>query len=161
MATRNLGKGKSRAQNKRQRKSRATFKGISDEDFRQLLVKVSEWYNDRGYIDMLKVLYRDNATDVYLLENASDTMTLLQLLYDSDDLSPSDLTLLYETVKATRQFGLERIIKDQIPSCPNIREIEISKFKPYRLKLMNLGFSLAKFDVVKISGLNNKSSKEV
>ncbi|XP_033114831.1 uncharacterized protein LOC117115230 isoform X2 [Anneissia japonica] len=155
MATRNLGKGKSRAQNKRQRKR------ISDEDFRQLLVKVSEWYNDRGYIDMLKVLYRDNATDVYLLENASDTMTLLQLLYDSDDLSPSDLTLLYETVKATRQFGLERIIKDQIPSCPNIREIEISKFKPYRLKLMNLGFSLAKFDVVKISGLNNKSSKEV
>ncbi|XP_033114832.1 uncharacterized protein LOC117115231 [Anneissia japonica] len=133
--------------------------GISDEDFRQLLVKVSEWYDARGYINMLKVLYRDHVTEVSQLQNASQTMTLLHLLYDSGDLCPTDLTLLYESIKATQKYGLIQEIKALIPSCPNIREVVISKFTPYRQKLMKLGFRLVQTDVGKISALYNNPVK--
>ncbi|XP_033125628.1 uncharacterized protein LOC117123727 [Anneissia japonica] len=137
----------------------ASTEGISEDALKQLLEIISEWYDDQGYTSMLKVLYRDHLKNTPRLRKASGTMDLMNLLIASGNLHSKDLTLLYDTIKVTDTLGLEIEIKHLIPSCPNFRDITISKITPHRQKVMKLGMALIDGDIVKISRLYNKTAK--
>ncbi|XP_033108912.1 uncharacterized protein LOC117110338 [Anneissia japonica] len=134
---------------------------ITDDTFRQLLTVFSNWYDQRGLISMLKVLYSDLLKNNYELNKATKVMELMDLLIDSGDLHLTDLSLLCNTINLSKQYGLERKIRDnQLPSFPNVRNVIISKFTPHRQKVMKLGMILIDEEVKKISGLYNKPVKE-
>ncbi|XP_071955940.1 uncharacterized protein [Antedon mediterranea] len=133
---------------------------ITDEQFKNVLSEVSLWYDQRPYINWLKVLYRDHVANIFELDNATKMMELLNLLIDSGDLSPSNLTLIYDTIRATKQFGLVEKLKRLIPSCPNVRDILISKFSCHRQRVVMLGMVLRQVDVAKISECYNDPVKE-
>ncbi|XP_033116219.1 uncharacterized protein LOC117116307 [Anneissia japonica] len=133
---------------------------MTDDVFTNIKMEVSRWYDDQNAINMLKLLYRDHVPNLFKLHNFCNTMDLLNELITYGALSSSDPTIIYDTIKATCQFGLETKIKCKIPSCPNIREVEVSKFTPYRQKLMKLGISLSPEDVRKISAIYNTPVKK-
>ncbi|XP_033119902.1 uncharacterized protein LOC117119200 [Anneissia japonica] len=113
-----------------------------------------------GYINMLKVLYRDLLKNNYELNKATKVMDLMNLLIASGDLHSTHLNLLYDTINITKQYGLEREIKDVLPVFQNVRDAVISTFTPHRQKVMKLGMVLIDEDLKKICGLYNKPVKE-
>ncbi|XP_033111769.1 uncharacterized protein LOC117112732 isoform X2 [Anneissia japonica] len=122
--------------------------GISESNFRQLLLDFSRWYDGLGYINMLKVLYnnRNHVPIYYELSEATEVMSLLRLLIGSGNLSPTNLTILYDTIVVTRQFGFNtRIV---LPPLQRIRERQVSSFTKYRQFLLKLGMVLTKSDRV-------------
>ncbi|XP_033107523.1 DNA ligase 1-like isoform X4 [Anneissia japonica] len=124
---------------------------MKEDEFRGLLSDVSKWYDEReGSINMLKVLYTDHVSRAELCK-ACKTRDLLELLVSSGDTDSTDMSLIYDTINATKQFGLEKELKKRIPSFPNVKEIKISKFKIHRQRLINLGKKLDKDDIEKIS----------
>ncbi|XP_071956065.1 uncharacterized protein [Antedon mediterranea] len=133
---------------------------VTDEQFKNVLSEVSLWYDRRPYINWLKVLYQDHVASNFELDNATKMIELLNLLIDSGDLSPSNLTLIYDTIKATKQFGLVEKLKRLIPSCPNVRDIVLSKFSCHRQQVVMLGMVLRQADVAKISECYNDPVKE-
>ncbi|XP_033115504.1 uncharacterized protein LOC117115710 isoform X2 [Anneissia japonica] len=136
---------------------------ISDEDFMELKSVVSEWFDQRGYINNLKVLYTDLLSPAVLHNASTTTINLLNCLTDHDEMNSTNLTLIYDTIKVSKQFRLVKKIKEQLPSCPipaNIKDIEISSFTPHRLKLMKLGSLLTEDDVPKIDQLYNDALKK-
>ncbi|XP_033113371.1 uncharacterized protein LOC117113941, partial [Anneissia japonica] len=129
--------------------------GITEVDFRQLLVDVAEWYDRLGYLTMLKVLYRDNVNDNCQLISATTVMDLLRMLICSGNLSSENLTIIYDTVRATQQFGFESKIKDKLLPFENSTECGVTKFTQNRLKLLKLGTTLTQDDVVRLDGIYN------
>ncbi|XP_033108926.1 uncharacterized protein LOC117110342 isoform X9 [Anneissia japonica] len=133
---------------------------ITDDAFRQLLSFFSNWYDQRGWIGMLKVLYRDLFENKFELNKAAKVIDLMNLLIASGDLHSTYLSILYDTINITKQYGLEREIKDNLlPSFPNVRDVMTSKFTPHRQKIMKLGMVLIDDDIKMISGLYNKPKK--
>ncbi|XP_033126817.1 uncharacterized protein LOC117124626, partial [Anneissia japonica] len=131
-------------------------KETNDAGFAELKLLVSNWYDKHISINMLKVLYRDHIKDTFALHESSKTIQLIDMLISSGNLSPNKLTLLYDTIKATEQFGLEQEIHTQLPSfkiSKSIRDSVITKFTPHRQRLVNLGMALTPSDVQKISEL--------
>ncbi|XP_033108911.1 uncharacterized protein LOC117110337 isoform X2 [Anneissia japonica] len=134
---------------------------ITDDAFRQLLSFFSDWYDQRGWISMLKVLYRDLFENKFELNKAAKVIDMIDSLIDIGVLHLKDLSLLYDTINISKQYGLERKIKDNLlPSFPNVKDMIISKFTPHRQKVMKLGMVLIDEDIKKISGLYNKPVKE-
>ncbi|XP_033124968.1 uncharacterized protein LOC117123231 [Anneissia japonica] len=124
--------------------------------FAELKLLVSNWCDKHISINMLKVLYRDHVKDTFALHESSKTIELIDMLISSGNLSPNNLTLLYDTIKATEKFGLEQEIHTQLPlfTIPkNIRDGVITKFTPHRQRLVKLGMALTPSDVQKISEL--------
>ncbi|XP_033121719.1 uncharacterized protein LOC117120748 [Anneissia japonica] len=97
---------------------------------------------------MLKVLYnnRDHVPIYNELSEATKVISLLSMLIGSGNLSPTNLTILYDTIKVTGQFGFNsRII---LPLIQRIREHEVTKFSWYRQFLFKLGTVLTEDDIV-------------
>ncbi|XP_033118985.1 uncharacterized protein LOC117118491 [Anneissia japonica] len=131
--------------------------------FADLKMVVSEWFDKNIDINMLKVLYRDHVGNTFALHMASETMDLINMLISFGDLSPTNLNLLYDTIKATQQFGLEEEIKKQVPSFHFPEDIwnnDFTEFTPYRLRLVQLGLSLNPDDVKKLSKRYNGKHKD-
>ncbi|XP_033098608.1 uncharacterized protein LOC117102456 [Anneissia japonica] len=137
-----------------------TTKGISDEDYRQLLHDISEWYDGIGSISMLKVLYRDHVTDVSTLDKANKMRDLLDNLHASGNLSPTDLSILYDTINITKQFGFKPKNEDLLPLFQNVKNLTVSKFTSYRQKLVKLGRTLNEEDVATLNGSFNTLLKK-
>ncbi|XP_033107145.1 uncharacterized protein LOC117109027, partial [Anneissia japonica] len=128
--------------------------GISDDDFREILSSMSGWYDRHGYINMLKVLYRDVVTEPNKLYAATKVIELFELVCSSGHLSPADPTVLYDTINVTKPFGLEPEIRKLTEKTPfDIRTVIISKFALKRLNLIKVLESLTDSDVKKISKL--------
>ncbi|XP_033116386.1 uncharacterized protein LOC117116451, partial [Anneissia japonica] len=135
-------------------------KGTTDDSFKQLLSVISEWYDQRGYINMLKVLYRDLLKDNYELNRAANVMNLMNLLIASGHLDSTYFNLLYDTINITEQYGLERRIKEILPEFQNVSDVEITEITYHRQKVMKLGMVLIDEDLKKISGLYKEPVKE-
>ncbi|XP_033105982.1 uncharacterized protein LOC117108138 [Anneissia japonica] len=134
--------------------------GVTDDAFRQLLLVISNWYDKYGYISMLKVLYRDHLEKIPFLSHASRTLDIMNLLIACGDLDSTDISLFFDTIKATKTFGLKNKIKPQIPSCPNVRDVKITKFTSHRQKIIKLGMALTNDDITVINELYNKTVKK-
>ncbi|XP_033113044.1 uncharacterized protein LOC117113580 isoform X2 [Anneissia japonica] len=127
---------------------------ISDDDFREILSSMSGWYDRHGYINMLKVLYRDLVTEPNKLYAATKVIELFELVCSSGHLSPADPGVLYDTINVTRPFGMEPELRKLTERTPfNIRTDAVSKFAPSRLKLIKFLESLTDSDVKKTSKL--------
>ncbi|XP_033117438.1 uncharacterized protein LOC117117287 isoform X2 [Anneissia japonica] len=128
--------------------------GISDDDFREILSSMSGWYDRHGYINMLKVLYRDFVTEPNKLYAATKVIELFELVCSSGHLSPADPAVLYDTINVTRPFGMEPEVRKLTERTPfNTRTVAISKFAPSRLKLIKFLENLKDSDVKKTSKL--------
>ncbi|XP_033102165.1 uncharacterized protein LOC117105206 [Anneissia japonica] len=141
----------------------ALSKEVADANFGGLKLEVSKWFDkQKNGLSMLKVLYRDHVKDTLALHECSKTMEIIELLVGAGDLTPTNLTLLYETIKLTGQFHLAQLIKDRHPSFPipeDIRNIKIQKFKPHRQRLLNLGMALDLDEIKQIRGLYSVAEK--
>ncbi|XP_033122414.1 uncharacterized protein LOC117121356 [Anneissia japonica] len=126
---------------------------LSESHFNQLLVDFSRWYDGLGHINMLKVLYnnRDHVPIYNKLSEATKVMPLLSMLIGSGNLSQTNLTILYDTIKATGQFGFN---SKTVP-LQRIREHKVSIFTWYRQFLLKLGMHLTKEDIAEIDGRYN------
>ncbi|XP_033107882.1 uncharacterized protein LOC117109606 [Anneissia japonica] len=135
----------------------ALSKEVTDENFGSLKLEVSKWFDKRRYgVSMLKVLYRDRVKNTSELYGCSKTMDIIELLIGAGHLTPTNLTILYETIKLTQQFGLGQLIKDRHPSFQipeDIRNIAIDNFTLHRQRLVNLGMALSFSEIQHISGL--------
>ncbi|XP_033111678.1 uncharacterized protein LOC117112668 isoform X2 [Anneissia japonica] len=121
---------------------------------------VSKWYDDNRSLTMLKVLFRDYVT-TGKMATITNTMDLLNDLFNSAYLTPSDLTILCETINLTKHYALQERIKSTFQSFPDVREGTVSiKFKPHRQRLMKFGMALTPADVTLINGLYNTPLKE-
>ncbi|XP_033112562.1 uncharacterized protein LOC117113364 isoform X2 [Anneissia japonica] len=122
--------------------------GLSKRDFSQLLVDFSSWYDGLEYINMLKVLYNNRKhVPIYSdLNEATDVMSLLSILICSGNLSQTNLTILYDTIKVTGHLGFKSSIV--LPTLQRIEEHEVSKLSWYRQFLLKLGMALTKADIV-------------
>ncbi|XP_071948676.1 uncharacterized protein [Antedon mediterranea] len=87
-------------------------------------------------------------------------MDLLNQLTSSGDLSSTKLTIIYDTIKATKQFGILDKIKVYIPSIPNVKDIIITTFTLHQLKILKFGNVLRKEDVDKIANVYNDTPKK-
>ncbi|XP_033095371.1 NACHT, LRR and PYD domains-containing protein 3-like [Anneissia japonica] len=153
-------KMKGKFKQKKTKSIRQSNQGISDDDYRELLHDISEWYDGSDSISMLKVLYRDHVTDVHTLDKANKMRDLLENLHTSGNLSPTDLNILYDTINITKQFGFQPKNEDLLPLFQNVRKFEISKFTPHRQKLVNLGMTLNEADVATLDGWFNTQQKK-
>ncbi|XP_033113064.1 uncharacterized protein LOC117113730 [Anneissia japonica] len=89
-------------------------------------------------------------------------MDLLNWLIVSGHLyRSSDLSILYDTIKITKQFGLEREIKAIIPSCPTIRGVIITTFTKRRQRITRLGMILTNEAIEMISDLYRLNNRYV
>ncbi|XP_071959971.1 uncharacterized protein [Antedon mediterranea] len=134
---------------------------ISGKSFNQTLVCFSTWYDDRSLITKLKVLYQGYIADADI-HNATMTMDLMKQLTNSGHLSSKNLTLLYDTIKATKQFGIvdELRVHIPVPSFSSAKEMVISKFSHHQQKVLNLGNVLIEEDVIKIDNIYNDPPKK-
>ncbi|XP_071948965.1 uncharacterized protein [Antedon mediterranea] len=132
---------------------------ISVEGFNQLLIDTAEWYDRLGYLKPLKLLYKDHLTKSNTgITRAESVKDLLQDLTASGKLSLSNLTLLYDTVKITKQFDFKSTVKNQPPE--DIEKHVISMLTPYRQKVYQLGLELKKDDVYTLDSLYNNPTKK-
>ncbi|XP_033111671.1 uncharacterized protein LOC117112667 [Anneissia japonica] len=127
--------------------------------FNVLKMVVSKWYDDNRSLTMLKVLFRDHVA-IGKLATINDTMDLLNDLFKSSQLTPSDLTILGETINLTKHYALQERIKSTFQLFPDVREGTVSiKFTPHRQRLMKFGMALTPKDVTLIDGLYNTPLK--
>ncbi|XP_033127948.1 uncharacterized protein LOC117125536 [Anneissia japonica] len=130
------------------------MEGDTSENFREVLISMSQWYDHHGYIDILKVLYKDLVTEPDKLYATTKVIELFELLRSSGHLSPEDRTVLYDTINVTKPFGLEPELRKLTEKTPfDIRTIAISKFTPNRQSLIKFVESLTDNDVKKVSKL--------
>ncbi|XP_071943854.1 uncharacterized protein [Antedon mediterranea] len=123
-------------------------------DFNVDLVNVSTWYDDHHLFRQLQVLYRDLIA-VADIDKAQKTIDLLHQLIKSGHLSSEKLTVLYQTIKITQTFGAIEVLQQ---SFPDVQEINITHFAPYRHWIVNLGNALTKEDIGQIDALYNGSA---
>ncbi|XP_033110065.1 uncharacterized protein LOC117111263 [Anneissia japonica] len=135
---------------------------ISKDSFNKLLSVFSKFYNNNSkYINMLKVLYSDHIISRSELSEADSALDLLNLLKIYGSLSRKNITILYDTIKVTKHFGLKEEIQEQVPKCrcPDLKEIVITEFTAHRQKLIKLGHELSPVDRKSICGLYNISGE--
>ncbi|XP_033099371.1 uncharacterized protein LOC117103017 [Anneissia japonica] len=121
---------------------------------------MSGWYDRHGYINMLKVLYRDLVTDPDKLCAATKVMDLFELLHTSGHLSGTNLTILIDTINVTKPFGLEPEIRRlTMTTLLPARTVIISKFTRNRQILIEVVNNLNDGDVKEISKQYNCSQK--
>ncbi|XP_071948801.1 uncharacterized protein [Antedon mediterranea] len=126
---------------------------ISEDDFLQLLTDTAEWFDGLGYLKILKVLYKDHLNINVEMERAGSVWDLLQYLRASGNLKPSNLTILYDTVKITQQCGFKSNVENQPPE--DIKDHVVSTLSPFRQKVYQLGVKLRKNEVSKLARLFN------
>ncbi|XP_033116326.1 uncharacterized protein LOC117116403 [Anneissia japonica] len=103
---------------------------------------------------MLKVLFRD-MVNFMTLSQANSMMDLLNTLHGQ-----LDFGLICDTIRVTKQFGLQREIKRRLPSFPEVKEGSISKtFTSHRQKLMKFGTQLTRDNVRQLDALYNSPAK--
>ncbi|XP_033097340.1 uncharacterized protein LOC117101480 isoform X1 [Anneissia japonica] len=132
---------------------------MSGMQFNAFKMVVSNWYDENRCLSMLKVLFRDTVDNVKLAE-INKTIDLLNELVVHGKLSAEDPTLLYDTIRITGHFALQKKIQETLPSFQDVKEGTIStSFTPYRQKLMKLGKTLTTDNVAQIDGLYNTPRK--
>ncbi|XP_071945477.1 uncharacterized protein [Antedon mediterranea] len=137
----------------------ASNNGIPEKDFRFLKITVSEYFDARGLLVMLKVLFKDHVKESKL-SGITKTIELLNALESSGAFSYQDLTLLHDAIKLTDEFSLETELKGKIPSFPLVdKQTPFTKFTAYRQKLLKFGHCLASNDVSKIDASCNTPLK--
>ncbi|XP_071950031.1 uncharacterized protein [Antedon mediterranea] len=123
---------------------------MSDVGFEETLVTVSTWYDRKRPLRMLKVLYQDHIEDCNL-DNANKTKELLDELISSRYLSSTNLTILHDTIKVTKQFGAIFF--------PIAKEKPISTFTHFRQRILDLGHALKTDELDKINQAYNDPPK--
>ncbi|XP_033106555.1 uncharacterized protein LOC117108589 [Anneissia japonica] len=107
------------------------------------------------------MLLRDVLKNNYNVKLIKDCHELFEKLYDAGKLHPNNLTIIFELIKCTGHYGLEKQIRaDFIPLCPKVCEIEVAEISAFRIKLKDFGHELCKPDLTAIDGLYNMPRRQ-
>ncbi|XP_033097337.1 uncharacterized protein LOC117101476 [Anneissia japonica] len=132
---------------------------MSGMQFNAFKMVVSNWFDENRCLSMLKVLFRGMVDNVKLAE-INNTIDLLNEVAVHGKMSAEDPSLLYDTIRITGHFALQKKIQETLPSFPDVKEGTIStSFIPHRQKLMKLGKTLTADNVTQIDGLYNTPRK--
>ncbi|XP_033111712.1 uncharacterized protein LOC117112681 [Anneissia japonica] len=124
------------------------MKKLSTQELRQLLDDVSEWWEQFGNINMLKVILNDlESITLAQIEQKLEPNPLFQLLLANGYISHTNVNYLLEAVVLGGQNGIEPKIKETIPKFPGFSSVAISGFSKYRRNLIEFG---------KVVGTKNK-----
>ncbi|XP_071947001.1 uncharacterized protein [Antedon mediterranea] len=128
---------------------------LSEDDFRQLIADFVQWYDERGLLTKLKVLYIYILGDVQALKRVTSTIDLLALLTEPGLLSRTNFSILYDTLKVTNQLGFESPVTKKLPLFKDIKNRDPVTFSPHTIKIFNLGKDLSDSDVKTLDGRYN------
>ncbi|XP_033109052.1 uncharacterized protein LOC117110453 [Anneissia japonica] len=146
-------KGKKRKNEKERRQhKKQKVSGITINDFKSMLLVVSDYWKKHGNISMLKVLLRQFKCKVGVgeIEKKDDVISLFELLIGSGDCSCEEFSVIFEAVKICGLDGVYRKIK-QIESFDSFPfKDSISTFSVYRRKLIKFGKNLKEESIQKI-----------
>ncbi|XP_071948407.1 uncharacterized protein [Antedon mediterranea] len=116
---------------------------ISKDDFNLLILDFAQYYDERKLFNRLQVLFIEMIDDVEELKRVTSTTELLALLDGCGLISRTNLSLLYDTLKITRQFGFESTITEKLPAFKDIENRKVTTFSPHTIEMYNLGKSLS------------------
>ncbi|XP_071948805.1 uncharacterized protein [Antedon mediterranea] len=120
--------------------------GFSEDDFKQLIADFAKWFDDRGLLNRLQVLFIEIVDDIEAVKRVTSTTELLALLTANGQLSQTNLSVLYDAIKVTAQFGFESVIKEKLRPFKNIKKRKVASFSSQTKKIFNLGKSLSDSD---------------
>ncbi|XP_071965354.1 uncharacterized protein [Antedon mediterranea] len=129
--------------------------GLSEDDFKQLIVDIAAWYDGLRHIGMLKVLFKDIVDDNQTLERATTVIALLSQLVGPGKLNRNNLTILYDTVKVTKQSGFKSTIKEKLYHFRNIDTLQVTSFTKHRINILNFGKELTDSNIEFLDGRYN------
>ncbi|XP_071947399.1 uncharacterized protein [Antedon mediterranea] len=128
---------------------------FSEDDFRQLITDFAQWFDERGLLNRLQVLFIEIVGDVEAVKKVTSTIKLLALLTANGKLSQTNLSVLYDAIKVTEQFGFESTITEKLPAFKDIKEHEVVSFPAHTLTIFKLGKSLSDSDKETLDGRYN------
>ncbi|XP_071960767.1 uncharacterized protein [Antedon mediterranea] len=114
---------------------------LSDNDFRQMIKDFAQLYDENELLNRLKVLFIEMLDDVEAVKKVTTTIELLTLLSAKGLLSRTNLSLLYDAIKVTQQFGFQSVIQEKLSSIK--RKRRTVAFSGHTIKIFNLGKSLS------------------
>ncbi|XP_071947006.1 uncharacterized protein [Antedon mediterranea] len=119
---------------------------FSDEDFRCLIADFAQWYDQRGLLNQLKLLFIDKL-DRQVLEKFSSTIELLNSLHSRGLFSQRNPSVLYDAIQLTEQFDLEPTLKEKLPDFNDIGERKIVSFSPHTINIVHFGQKLGDSEI--------------
>ncbi|XP_071944296.1 uncharacterized protein [Antedon mediterranea] len=128
---------------------------FSEDNFKQLIADFSQWFDDRGLLNRLQVLCIEIVDDIQELKRVTSTIKLLALLTAYEQLSQTNLSVLYDAIKVTEQFGFQSVIKEKLPAFKNIKKRKVASFSPRTREIFNLGKSLSDSEIKTLDGRYN------
>ncbi|XP_071947400.1 uncharacterized protein [Antedon mediterranea] len=120
---------------------------FSEDDFKQLIGDFAQWFDDRGLLNRLQVLFIGIVDDIEEVKRVTSTIDLLTFLSANGQLSKTDVTVLYDAIKKTEQFGFESCVTKKLPTFKNIKKRKVASFSRRTIKIFNMGKSLSDADI--------------
>ncbi|XP_071959885.1 uncharacterized protein [Antedon mediterranea] len=133
----------------------SSYPDLSEDEFKQLITEFAQWYDERGLLNRLKVLFKEMLGDFEALNRVTSTFDLLALLTDSGLLSRQKMSVLYDTIQITKQNGFEDMVKNKLPFFQSFKTQTTLSFSPHTINLFNLGKSLSDLDMKTLDGRFN------
>ncbi|XP_071949160.1 uncharacterized protein [Antedon mediterranea] len=93
--------------------------------------------------------------DIEELKRVTSTTELLALLSANGQLSQTNLSVLYDAIKVTKQFGFQSVNREKLHPFKNIKKRKVASFSAHTKKIFNLGKSISDSDVKTLDGRYN------
>ncbi|XP_033099682.1 uncharacterized protein LOC117103228 [Anneissia japonica] len=139
---------------------KASDEEISEnETFKTIKAIFSSWYDANRCLPMLRVLFRDHV-EPPVLKNITLTIKILDQLIKGGHLSSTNLSIICDTIRVTKHFGLQAKLEKLNPIFQGLKEGTITKFTPHRQNLMAFGMILNDANVIRIDGMYNQPLKD-
>ncbi|XP_071944624.1 uncharacterized protein [Antedon mediterranea] len=131
----------------------------SSEEFEQMVVNVSTWYDEHGSLDKLKVLCKGIITPYSDLQNA-DYMEFFNLLKRSGHLSTTNVKVLIDVINVTGTNGVLEV-NTLLKETSDKTNQHVTSFSTYRQQLIQFGDALSEEntrDLIRLKSVLKKRS---
>ncbi|XP_071944702.1 uncharacterized protein [Antedon mediterranea] len=134
---------------------------ISEDNYRELLSKVSSWFKESEKVNLLKViLCKCEHISVVEIERSNDPFELFKLLEGPGIISQSNIDVLIEIIAIGGMKGVYESIKHLIPTFAGFEKLIISERWNDVRKVIRFGLKISNADKVKIGQLRGLKVKE-
>ncbi|XP_071944709.1 uncharacterized protein [Antedon mediterranea] len=134
---------------------------LSDDNYRELLSKVSSWFKESEKVNLLKViLCKCEQFSVVEIERSNDPFELFKLLEGPGIISQSNIDVLIEIIAIGGIEGVYESIKHLIPTFAGFEKLIISERWNDVRKVIRFGLKISNADKVKIGQLRGLKVKE-
>ncbi|XP_071964237.1 uncharacterized protein [Antedon mediterranea] len=132
--------------------------GSFETEFQQMLVNTSDWYDEYGSLDQLKMLCKDLIRPFNDLQKAKCTMEVFKLMQSAGYLTATNFEVLIDVINVTGKQGVleeNKLLKDTYEKADD----QVKSFTSYRQKLIKFGNKLSEGNVTTLVNLEKISKK--